>query len=178
MASADALRQTLRLLSTKSYYDVLGVAPTATLDAVQEAFHAFSRQYHPDVYLDDPDAQAAATDVFKRAVEAYRCLSRPASRERYDRGLARGQLRASTSREEAPPPPPPPEDVQTLADLARTPEGGRYAQRADALLAEGNLEGARNALESACKQEPFNSALSERLHLLYDALDLGGRPWG
>jgi curved DNA-binding protein CbpA len=172
----DELRAVQAAIARASFYEILGVPHSADLDAIQAGFHAFSRRFHPDLFVDDPHAQALATDVYKRAVEAYRCLSRPATRERYDRGLSRGQLRPSLVLESTPPPPPR-DEVQTLADLARTSEGEMYASRADALLSEGNLEGARNALQSACKAEPFNDALAERLHLLYDALDLGGATW-
>jgi DNA-binding SARP family transcriptional activator len=49
-----------------------------------------------------------------------------------------------------------------------------FAQKADRLLATGNLDEARVELARACKCEPYNHELSERLHLLYEALALGG----
>jgi curved DNA-binding protein CbpA len=170
MAVNEALRLFWQSLETKSYYEILGASPDADTQAIQAAFHSFSRAYHPDEHVESPpDAIAIAGDIFKRAVEAYRCLSRPLSRERYDRGLKRGRLRldpvqASTS--------PPPTDVRTLETLARTLEGIAFAQKADRLLSAGNLNEARVELANACKWEPYNHELSERLHLLYEALEL------
>jgi curved DNA-binding protein CbpA len=161
----------LESLDTKSYYDILRVGPDADSDAIQASFHEFSRLYHPDQYVDStPEAARIAGDVFKRAVEAYRCLSRPLHRERYDRGLRRGRLRLEPQRASTPPPP---AIVRTLETLARTPDGMAYAQKADRLLSTGNLDQARVELARACKCEPYNHELSERLHLLHEALDLG-----
>jgi curved DNA-binding protein CbpA len=170
MAVTDALQLFLQSLEKKSYYEILGVRPDAQADDIQNAFHAFSRLYHPDQYVDSPvEAAAVASDIFKRAVEAYRCLSRPVGRERYDQGLARGRLRMEDGR---PSSPPPPAIARTLETLARTPEGQHFATRADRFLAVGSLEEARVELANACRCEPFNTALSERLHLLYEALEL------
>lgn len=170
MPVSDALRVFCQSLDSKSYYEILGVARDADAAAIQDAFHSFSRVYHPDEHVDSPpDAIDIASDIFKRAVEAYRCLSRPVNRERYDRDLKRGRLRLEPGR---PSSAPPPADVRTLETLARTLEGIPFAQKADRLLAAGNLAEAQVALAEACKWEPYNHELSERLHLLYEALDL------
>jgi len=172
MAITEALSLFLRSLETKSYYEILRVDPDADSAAIQAAFHAFSRVYHPDEHVDSPpEASGVAADIFKRAVEAYRCLSRPLNRERYDRGLKRGRLRLEPGR---PSTAPPPAVARTLETLARTLEGMAFAQKADRLLATGNLDEARVELAGACKCEPYNHELSERLHLLYEALALGG----
>jgi curved DNA-binding protein CbpA len=173
MEQGDTLRLFLRSLETKSYYEILGVTPDADSGAIQAAFHTFSRVYHPDEHVEStPDAMNVATDIFKRAVEAYRCLSRPLNRERYDRGLKRGWIRLEAEHLSSPPPP---AVVRTLETLARSLEGVAFAQRADRELAAGNLEQARVELANACKYEPYNHELSERLHLLYEALALEGR---
>ncbi len=171
MAVSDALQMFCQSLEQKTYYEILGVAPDADSAGIQAAFHSFSRMYHPDEHVDSPpDAIAIASDIFKRAVEAYRCLSRPLNRERYDRGLKRGWLRLEPGR---PMSSPPPVDVRTLETLARTVEGVAFAQKADHFLSTGDLGAARDQLAEACKWEPYNHELSERLHLLYEALELG-----
>jgi curved DNA-binding protein CbpA len=170
MPISDALLVFCQSLDAKSYYEILGVARNADSAAIQEAFHSFSRVYHPDQHVDSPpDAMDIASDIFKRAVEAYRCLSRPVNRERYDHDLKRGRLRLEPGR---PSSAPPPADVRTLETLARTLEGIAFAQKADRLLAAGNLADAQVELANACKWEPYNHELSERLHLLYEALEL------
>ena len=46
-------------------YEVLGVAPNATDDAIKDAYRALARQYHPDRYASDDPARAAAEDKMR-----------------------------------------------------------------------------------------------------------------
>src|SRR5579884_1708298 len=131
MPTKDALSVFLRSLDAKSYYQVLRVAPDADARAVKTAFHEFSLLYHPDRFVGlPPDAAAVASEIYKRGVEAYRCLSRPAARARYDRALSKGRLRLDPSRRSTPPPTP---VVRTLEMVAQTPRGKQLALKADRL---------------------------------------------
>jgi curved DNA-binding protein CbpA len=71
-----------------THYDVLGVAPTARLDEIREAYRRLAREHHPD--------RVASTDRVDRSVampsinEAYRVLSDPARRAVYDASLRQG----------------------------------------------------------------------------------------
>lgn len=68
-------------MSTKrDYYEVLGVARSASSDEIRSAFRKLARQYHPDVNK-DPGAEAA----FKEINEAYEALSNADRRAAYDR---------------------------------------------------------------------------------------------
>lgn len=67
-------------MTTKSYYDILGVHKAATADDIKKAFRKLSKQYHPDINK-EPDAN----DKFKEINEAYDTLSDPKKREEYDR---------------------------------------------------------------------------------------------
>jgi curved DNA-binding protein len=62
------------------YYEVLGVARTATGDELQSAYRKLARRYHPDVNSDPK-----AVDRFKSINEAYHVLADPETRARYDR---------------------------------------------------------------------------------------------
>ena len=127
--------------------------------------------YHPDRYVgSDPEVAGVASEIFKRGVEAYRCLSRPVSRERYDRALGRGKLRTETSRPSTLPPPPPP--MRTLEMVARTERGQQLARKADRLISVGKLDEARVQLVSAVQCEPDNAELTERLQIIYEVLAL------
>jgi curved DNA-binding protein CbpA len=171
MSSVDALRVFLGSIDRKSYYDILRVGRDADAGAVKRAFHDFSLLYHPDRYVGAPPQEAeVASEIFKRGVEAYRCLSRKPTRERYDKSLARGKLRSAAARPSTLPPPPPP--VRTLEDVARTPRAKQLALKADRLISAGKLDDARVALVSACQDEPDNAELAERLQIIYEVLAL------
>ncbi len=170
MPTQEALAVFARSLEGKSYYEILRVAPDADEAAIKAAFHEFSLLYHPDRFVDcAPEAVAIASEIFKRGVESYRCLSRCATRARYDRGLARGRLRLGAALRSTAPPP---REIRTLEAIARTSRGRQFALRADRLIAIGKLEDARVQLVSACQCEPDNEQLAERLQMLYEALAL------
>jgi hypothetical protein len=170
VASEEALTVFLRSLEHKSYYDILRVQPAGDAGAIKSAFHEFSLAYHPDRYVDSPvQVGAVASEIYKRGVEAYRCLSRKGPRERYDRALVRGHIRLEESHPSTAPPPP---VVRTLEMVATTADGKRLALKADRLITAGRLDDARVQLVSAYQCEPYNTELAERLQLLYEVLAL------
>ena len=78
----------------RDYYDVLGVERGAANKEIKSAFRRLARELHPDV-SDHPEAQ----ERFREAAEAYEVLSKPETRELYDRfgheGLRTGGFRPS-----------------------------------------------------------------------------------
>ena len=64
----------------RDYYEVLGVAKTATADEIKKAYRKKAIQYHPDKNPGDKEAE----EKFKEAAEAYEVLSDPQKRQRYD----------------------------------------------------------------------------------------------
>ncbi len=64
----------------KDYYDVLGVARSASEKEVRAAFRKLAAKHHPDRNPDDPGAE----ERFKEINEAYTVLSDPEKREVYD----------------------------------------------------------------------------------------------
>jgi curved DNA-binding protein len=65
----------------RDYYDVLGLARTATDDEIKKAYRTLARKYHPDINPGDKTAE----EKFKELNEAYEVLSDPEKRQRYDR---------------------------------------------------------------------------------------------
>jgi molecular chaperone DnaJ len=65
----------------RDYYEVLGVARTATSQELKSAFRKLAIQYHPDKNPGDKGAE----DRFKEASEAYEVLCDGEKRARYDR---------------------------------------------------------------------------------------------
>src|SRR6266550_3351037 len=76
----------------RDYYELLGVSRTAGETEIKKAFRQLARALLPDV-SDQPDAEAR----FKEVVEAYEVLSKPETRQLYDRyghaGLRSGGFR-------------------------------------------------------------------------------------
>jgi molecular chaperone DnaJ len=65
----------------RDYYEVLGVARSATDDEIRKAYRKLALQHHPDRNPGD----AAAEGKFKEATEAYTILSEAEKRATYDR---------------------------------------------------------------------------------------------
>jgi hypothetical protein len=64
--------------SDKTYYEILGVAPDATVDEITNAYRVLVRRYADD------------KPRFDSVTEAYMALADPTARREYDDGLARG----------------------------------------------------------------------------------------
>jgi curved DNA-binding protein len=64
----------------KDYYEILGVARTATADEIKKAFRKLARIHHPDVAKD----KKAGEIKFKEINEAYEVLGDAEKRRKYD----------------------------------------------------------------------------------------------
>jgi len=64
----------------KDYYQILGVARTASDTEIKKAFRKLAREFHPDVAKDKKKAE----EKFKEINEAYEVLSDTAKRKKYD----------------------------------------------------------------------------------------------
>ncbi len=166
----DRVRRWVEVLDDSSYYEILGVLEIADDRAIREAFHQFSLAFHPDVHVGaGEELLAAVRRLFQRGAEAYRVLSHPELRVRYDMALAKGHLRLQAR------------DVPTgavleraakpLHELCRSAGAKLAAQKADKLIGAGDLPGAKRELEKALQFDGgANPALSERLEAIEVAL--------
>lgn len=72
-----------------THYDLLGVAPEASTDAIRAAYRRQARLHHPDTQPDaDPEEAEAARRTMAALNTAWEVLGDPARRHDYDAGLA------------------------------------------------------------------------------------------
>ena len=64
----------------RDYYEVLGVAKSASTDEIKKAYRKLALQFHPDKNPGDKQAE----EKFKEATEAYKILSEGETRAAYD----------------------------------------------------------------------------------------------
>lgn len=64
----------------RDYYEVLGVAKSASADEIKHAYKNLAIKYHPDKNPGNKEAE----EKFKEAAEAYEVLSDPKKRAQYD----------------------------------------------------------------------------------------------
>jgi molecular chaperone DnaJ len=79
-ARSGAMRGGEARVQKRDYYEVLGVAKTASPDEMKKAYRQLAFKFHPDRNPDNPEAEAK----FKEASEAWDVLSDPRKRELYD----------------------------------------------------------------------------------------------
>jgi molecular chaperone DnaJ len=68
-------------MTKRDYYEILGVAKSATADEIKKAYRKVAMQFHPDRNPGDKSAE----EKFKEAAEAYEILSDQDKRAQYDR---------------------------------------------------------------------------------------------
>ncbi|MEO7922084.1 MAG: molecular chaperone DnaJ [Chitinophagaceae bacterium] len=68
-------------MSKRDFYEILGVAKTASADEIKKAYRKVAMQYHPDRNPGDKSAE----EKFKEAAEAYEILSDGDKKAQYDR---------------------------------------------------------------------------------------------
>ena len=73
--------------SERDYYEVLGIAPSASIEKIREAYRKLAFQCHPDRHQESEEANQKMQELN----EAYAILSDPLKRREYD--LPRGYSR-------------------------------------------------------------------------------------
>lgn len=68
-------------METRTYYDILGVSRGATLEEITNAKNALAKVYHPDANL---HTNIDTTAYMQEILEAYRILSNPDKRKKYN----------------------------------------------------------------------------------------------
>ncbi len=174
----DAIRQWLSALDSISYYELFRVPREASPDALRDAFHSFAESFHPDGHQwRHPTEQAAIGYIFKRGTEAYRVLTDPQLRVRYDEALANGILRPESLIVDADGPRSigRPGAGNRLIDKVRTPGARPFILRVEELAKKGDPQQAKLQLVMAMHMDPKNPALEAYGKELDEAIKVKAR---
>lgn len=162
-ATLDPLEITAlaRIMDELDYYQLLHVNAEASASEIRQAFHASSRNYHPDANrMLAPDLREQCGRISKRITEAYCVLRDTRRRKAYDARRAeqgaslRIQLaearQAHTSQ-------------QNSERRGATPQGRQYHAKAEAEIKAGNLGAAIRHLQMALTFEANNAGFKAML---------------
>jgi tetratricopeptide (TPR) repeat protein len=124
------------------YYQLLGVAPSASVAEIRQAYARVARAKHPDRFT-DPIEKHRAQSAFQDITTAFNALMNPRSRQEYDESRHKPQPRT-------------PEEIARDA-----------FERARSLLEAGSIEEAvtllRTAVHHAPDQAVYHAALGHAL---------------
>jgi DnaJ-class molecular chaperone len=149
-----------RIMEELDYYELLAVEPTATTAEIRRAYHASSRNFHPDANRHlGQDLRDHCGRIAKRVTEAY-CVLRDTRRRRsYDarRGQTGGlRIQLAEARSS--------HIEQRRAEIGgATPQGRQFHAKAEAEAKAGNLAGAIQHLRMALTLEPANTGFKARI---------------
>ena len=98
-AHREKVAALLRKSGEASFYQMLGLSPTASALEVHEAYERTARLVHPSHarYLDLEGRAAVLEVLFERVTQAYLTLSQPERRKRYDREMGPEQWAAAVT---------------------------------------------------------------------------------
>jgi len=145
------------------HYQVLGVAESAGIDDIKNAYHLLAKKYHPDLYSSDSHScqtKDLVMDLFERVRRAYGTLKDPQSREQYDEERrARSVSRCSTMAM----------GTSTPESLrSKEPEAETCFQKGLLSIRGKDVDAGLNLLRYAVKLQPENtgyrSTLAKILH--------------
>jgi len=71
-----------------TYYDLLGVSATSSLEQVRENFHRMARKFHPDRHMGRSQVLDLLQDLMGRLTLAYKTLMDDKLRAAYDKEIA------------------------------------------------------------------------------------------
>jgi len=174
----EAVLEAHQSLAARDHFEILGLTPEATDAQVKAVYVHLVRRFHPDVHHEPGLAhlRAPIAAIFDRILTAYKVLSDPQSRARYESTLIVARLGSQS--DVAPPPEPAPASAPTTSPsheeaLQQAEEGfgrGEYwvaLQRSQEIAADtqGRIRQRARVLMARCylKNEKWRSLAEEEL---------------
>lgn len=162
-----------------TWYETLGLSPSADTDTIKKRYRELARRWHPDVAT-APDA----AERFREITEAYSVLSDPKARQAYDAALMLEHARAVSAKakqasQQAPPAtspnPPPPQRTAPKrnpeAKQERDAQAREFIRQSAAAL---KFRRTSEALDRARRAVRLRPKWAEAHEALGDALMAGG----
>lgn len=144
----------VHIMDELDYYQLLNVSASATTAEIRRAFHASSRNFHPDANRHlAHDLRDRCGLISKRITEAYCVLRDTRRRKSYDAKRAEGQtLRIQLAEAKSA------HAEQRKAEIrGATAQGRQYHGKAEAAIKSGNLAAALQHIQMAIAFEPGNA---------------------
>ncbi len=170
---AAFVRQTFPRLDQLSYYDLLGVSPSANQGEIRAAFYRKSTDLHPDRYhmLPDFELKDRLETIYARICEGYRVLSIPEKRAAYTKALGEGKRRLTSSERESRAPLNP-------EDTLKHEEAKKFFRLGMISLARTDFKGAVMNFNFARTFEPNAAVINQKLGEAQAGLGKPGGPAG
>ena len=124
----DEIRALLAQASKCTYYELLSVTATSTVEQVKENFHRMARKFHPDRHMGHSEWLDLLQDLMGRLTIAYKTLTDDQQRAAYDKQIAAAGAFALGHQEKT-------EELETVEEcLARAKQALRAKNFAGSLL--------------------------------------------
>ncbi len=155
-----------RTLDGLSYYHLLDVDSTATVEDIAAIYYRRVRNLHPDrhAYETDPERRRALVRLYARFGEAFRVLRSPALRRAYDAELAAGRVRLSNEAQQQ-------QRAALAAPDPKTHHAAKLLETARQQLRAGNVVGGLAQLQLATQFEPESAAIKREIEAWTPAED-------
>ncbi len=144
-------------LDTLSYYQLLGVPLDVDSQTLQARYERQVRVLHPDRHSREPDSarKTTLTRVYARVGEAFRILSNPQLRAKYDVQLRSGTIRFREDRSD--------QAQGSASQDPSNPQARSLYSQGNELIAKGELRAAKAKLSLAKQYEPTSAAIAAAL---------------
>ena len=168
---AQFVQQMYGKLDQLTYFELLGLPSGATVAEIRAAFYRMSHDLHPDRYhrIDNRELRDRLETIYARMCEGYRVLTTPERRNAYQRVLAEGKKRLSTTDRDSRAP-------QSPEDTIKHEEAKKFFRMGMLCMGSKDLKGAVMNFNFAKSFEPNSAIIKQKLAEAQAGLTKPGGP--